>query len=692
MDVQSQPASTIPQPGMSLPVLTNQLYIEFPTDWSLLLQRYSVWRYRLSDSQGYYSRNIGKKYFYERFTNAYKNQFDQPFYYFTFDRPQATLYTFLPNGHQPEPWLFSFGKSTEEITGECVAPDELRPHVLLKLMTALCFFETNHKDRTQRVCQSKFFLRVKGKAESKTLTAVEVKPSVVDEGDGHLMTLTVEAGWFGKVRSDQDKAYIDTGTYYEQFESQGQTYLRQIRPSLVADFTGDLYQPMTIKGKKAQANWHTDAASYKESRSYLVRHVQERLIRFMSTYGFRVVAAEERMFRQPTLDVSLPLQRFPVIQVLDNRLNRNTISFEHYLVWLGRYHFPTSDGLISLLFHEVGLSDVDASKPLLVLLDAEADAFGQDESGSIRLLTEQGIEDPYRVLYRQLPNVIKQSLNVNPNAVEKYAVAADYLTYPLPESTLRPKTDAYRAATPEEKQMADLAKSLNRNLEVCLSELWLKWVSAGQVTCTPAATCLPYLSQLSNEWGFMTDNLLLYLDNEAIQFADLATPEGKRLLKERFTAQSQIRKHYMERTQYSEERTDTNLPKAHFVLIGQEVIEIDCTAVMAMPNWPVIKAIKADDAAKSARSREAIGVYAGGIWYNEETHRYIVSGTESSAGKEERGHHIYQIHTYGEIDPAHLSTLLSLLTVTFVRKNRFTVWPYPFDLIRLRRELSARAQ
>jgi hypothetical protein len=420
--------------------------------------------------------------------------------------------------------------------------------------------------------------------------------------------------------------------------------------------------------------------------------VQERLIPFMNSYGFRVSAAEEFMYSQPVQATALPLQRFEAIQVVDQRLNKEKVSTDMYMGWLAEHRFPTSDGLIELPFVPVEVDKINPNKPLLVILDAGASAFGYDEdTKALNLLSAQGIVDPYVALYKSIPQVVKQSLNVNYNKTEDFIVATDYLHYHIPVSSLRPKTKAYWKATVEERLTADRLSSLKRNLEVCLTELWLKWVIAGKAECSKENSCLPYLSRLSDEWGFVTDNLLLYFEHSNIVFADLATPEGKKILKGRFTAWSEIKKHFMKRTLKDEEKAEQALPNVHFVLIGKNVLEIECTKTMAMPNWPIIKAIKAQDASKSARSREAIGVYAGGIWYNGETNRYIVSGTESSAGKEERGHHLYQIHQYGPVEKSNLSTLISLLTVTFVRKNRFTVFPYPFDLLRLHRELIAQS-
>ena len=98
------------QTPKELVVPTNQLHITLPTDYSKLLQAYSIWRYRLSPSQERYRRFQAKPgMFYPSFTNAYKDQIDRPFYFFTFDEPQASLYTLLPVGHTAKPWLYHFG-------------------------------------------------------------------------------------------------------------------------------------------------------------------------------------------------------------------------------------------------------------------------------------------------------------------------------------------------------------------------------------------------------------------------------------------------------------------------------------------------------------------------------------------------------------------------------------------------------
>ena len=165
-------------------VATNQLHLTLPPNWQPLLQQYSIWRYRLSPSQDYYRREVAKpSLFYASFTNAYKAQIDQPFYYFSHDTPQSSLYTLLPVGEQPKAWLYTFGdpsrKAPEAISGELIAdPKTLRPDVLVKLLLALSFYESGLREKARRVCQSNFYLLVRSNPTGKRLFAAEIDPKV----------------------------------------------------------------------------------------------------------------------------------------------------------------------------------------------------------------------------------------------------------------------------------------------------------------------------------------------------------------------------------------------------------------------------------------------------------------------------------------------------------------------------------
>lgn len=700
------------QAPKELVVPTNQLHIKLPPDYSKLLQAYSIWRYRLSPSQERYRRFQAKPgMFYPSFTNAYKDQIDRPFYFFTFDEPQASLYTLLPVGHTAKPWLYHFGNPNqvpaEEITAELVSPDELalQPPVLIKLLLAMCFYEHSERERERRVCQSKFYLRVKGAANGKRLVAVEIKPQVDSEGDLHTLTVKVAATTFAKIDPAKVGTYAALGTYYELFASMGHTYLRQLRPSQVATFAGDVYKQAPAKNKRTTADWHhngnkREPDKYRESRSYQVRHVQERLQGFLTAHGFGVELAEETMQRLRPQATPLPLNLLPIIEVVDNRLNRTDVPAARYVAWLNGRRFESGGKAFALSFALTAADQVSAAQPLLVLTDAGKEAFvGQNWQPG--LLATAGYADPYQQLYAQLPEAVKQTMNVNLNEIAKFAVADDYLRYDFPAPPPKP-TATKIGETPTEtdetrKQRTTATKQLNTlNLkaDVCLTELWLKWVLAGKAPVALAAS-LPLLNTLSDDWAFLTDDTLLYFKAGELAFAHVEEPAGKRILKERFMPWQDLKEHFMAcRPKYAhhkpgdEDEADKDIRKAHFVLVGREVFELEHTETIAMPNWPVIRAIKAQNPEASAKRQEAIGVYAGGIWYQPQTQRYLVGGTQASNAAEARGHHLYQIHQYEGGASGQLPTLLSLLTVTFVRRNQYTVWPYPFDLIRLYREVA----
>jgi hypothetical protein len=436
----------IPQ---ELVVPTNQLHITLPGDYSQMLRHYSIWRYRLSPSQEHYRKfQANARMFYPSFTNAYKDQIDQPFYFYTHDKPQASLYTLLPVGHTAKPWHYPFGNpnqvSAEEITAELVSPDELalQPPVLIKLMMAMCFYEHSARERERRVCQSKFYLRVKGNASGKRLVAVEIKPQVDSEGDLHTLTVKVGATTFAKIDPTKVGTYASLGTYYELFASMGHTYLRQLRPSQVATFAGDVYKQAPAKNKRTTSDWHhngnkREPDKYRESRSYQVRHVQERLHSFLTTHGFGVELAEETMQRLRPQATPLPLNLLPTIQVVDNRLNQDGVPTARYVAWLNSHCFNSGGKVKSggkdftLAFELVEASQVNSAQPLLVLTDAGKEAFiGQNWQPG--LLATAGYADPYPLLYAQLPEAVKQTLNVNLNEVAKFAVAEHYLLYDFP--------------------------------------------------------------------------------------------------------------------------------------------------------------------------------------------------------------------------------------------------------------------
>lgn len=712
---------------IQLDVLTNQLHLRFPPTWERLQSRYTLWRYYLSERQNNYRCFADKKWFYARFTNSYKNLCERPFLFFGHDEltpgtKTGALYTLLPVGETPREWRYRFGTS-EDLAPEVISVEEANPaklptHVLIKLLLALSFYEAAPDPETaHRVCQSTFYLVPKAKNDTRFLTAVRFDPRVSGPPHDCMLRLDVAAQFFGRVDGPGALDYTTPNVYYELFVSQGRSYLRQVRPNAVHGFTKTKYRRITSAKKRPQVDWHrdsssTDAKNWQRTRAFLVRHVQEQLADFLPQFGVEVQFPTERMTKLPVRALSLPIQQLAPVQVVDNRITQADAHTTQYVAWLNSYPalLNASQTGISTTsaFELVTPETVSTTRPLLVLNDASRAAFappalqsstndeendskGSADADTLGLLAAHGFTDPYWALYNRLPGVVKQSLNVNLNDVDDFEQPADYLTYPAPQpaaSLARGSAIVSATETTQtDTEAQDTREALDRSLEVCLTELWLKWVLAGKAGPLNDTT-LPLFSSWTT-WGFVHGGMLLYTENDRICFADLDDPAGIAELNKRFPKWSAIKKRFRERTfKKTDEEAEPGLRNAHFVLLPQRYIEIEQTKVIAMPNWPAFQAAKALNPSGSAKSREAIGVYAGGIWYDKDTHRYVVSGTQSSNGREAHGHHFYQLHCNGLVSPEDITVLLQLLSVTFVRNKRYTVWPYPFDLLRLHSEIA----
>ncbi|MCY7351541.1 MAG: hypothetical protein LH606_12895 [Cytophagaceae bacterium] len=75
-----------------------------------------------------------------------------------------------------------------------------------------------------------------------------------------------------------------------------------------------------------------------------------------------------------------------------------------------------------------------------------------------------------------------------------------------------------------------------------------------------------------------------------------------------------------------------------------------------------------------------------GVGYLSAEQKYFVGSAEGLKSTEERAVSLRQL-VFWPGEPAHLDDLLETLAVRFVRNGQHTVYPYPFDLIRLWVEL-----
>lgn len=630
-------------------ISTNNFLISKKIDLKFLENKFQVLKYTLSETQNNF-RKFADKNFYARFTNNYKENFDIPFYYHL----HTGLYALAPKDAVVKKWTYTFSEQ-EEISVSEIAFDEMEFHVLMKLLVALFFY--NESEQQRRVCQSKFF--AVGKSKGNKLVALQLELKQVNEDDEYV-EFHVKSGVLNFIKKDRGKInpqYVSTDTYFELLIKDGVTYLRQLRPSKVLGFNGDLYtNNIPFKTERARLDWYSDS-KYRETKSFLVHTFRERLKAFLSGYNVHIIEKEQEFERLEKNENSyLPVGLLDTVKVYDNRLSRS--------IPIDRYVSLFNSVCESKVRFEV-TQLVDDANRLLVVHDCQAKDFSRDDFGNGIL--SQGYTDPYKDLYAKFPYIPKQSIVVNLQDGADFENPVNYLDYGFPEGS-------------------DL-ELFKTKLEVCLNELLLKSTLLGQFEPSKVLPLLIDNPQIF-EWGFISSKSLMYFIDGELRFADLSTRAGKETLSDKFMRWSELLNVFKSRKPFLlEEDLEDQMSKSVFIVKENNIIEIERLDEAVLPDIAKIAEVKADDPKKSARGRDAITVYSGGVWFNEKESTYVVSGTHSMNWREPRAHHIYKIHQYQPENGIPLDTVVKLLCVKFVRNKQFTVYPYFFDLLRLNTEI-----
>lgn len=640
-------------------ITTNNFLVNRSVDFAKLRSEFRLMKYTLSKEQDNY-RRYSDSFFYARFTNSYKETFDSPFYYHTY----SGLYALLPINSHVKKWSFEFDE-LEEVSYEEIAFDQLELHILVKLLTALFFY--NDSERTKRVCQNRFFMVGKNRESKVTAVRIEVK-EVQDSGEITEFHIASPATKFLKRPVSKIKReYLQKDTYYELVIKEDVSYLRQIKPSKVVDFTGNIYSDnIPFKTERAHLDWYSDR-NYKESKSFLVHSFKTRFLKFLQYYGLQAVSKSSLFTRLDKIENTLlPIQNLKNVVVFDNRLNKS-VPVSRYLNLMQR---AVGDKLKIELTETV----IDG-RPILLIQDCEKQDFkNNDTNEETPGVLHSGFDDPYKAFYVKYPDVPKQSINVNTNNGSDYKIAEDYLNY---------------AYFDEESE-----KVFNMKFEVCLNELYLKSIIIKEHEIIYNEG-LPFISdhpELS-EWGFIQHKHLVHFENGKLKFNDLTTKAGKEVLSQRFIRWSEIVNAFKTRRPFlKDEDLEDKIHKSAFIVAKNDIVEIERLDEAVLPEIDKIKEVKGDDPKMSARGRELITSYSGGIWHNEIDNTYVVGSPHSMNSKESRAQHVYKIHKYQADSTFDLKLLVKLLCVKFVRNRQFTVYPYFFDLLRLYRELAGKAE
>ena len=88
------------------------------------------------------------------------------------------------------------------------------------------------------------------------------------------------------------------------------------------------------------------------------------------------------------------------------------------------------------------------------------------------------------------------------------------------------------------------------------------------------------------------------------------------------------------------------------------------------------------------RKREGTADGIVGVWYEPTENIYTVgSSTSPKFGQMPRANLIRKFHSYQDDNKFIMNDFFETLTVGFVRNKQYTVYPFPFDLIRLYNEI-----
>lgn len=275
-------------------------------------------------------------------------------------------------------------------------------------------------------------------------------------------------------------------------------------------------------------------------------------------------------------DLALDLMQLNPVGVFDHRKNKS---------------LPLADFLQSFqkmrpenTFIEINCLQ-DQKRPVLILQDYQKDDFGEGN-----LFGNE--EDPYLTLYKEHWNMPKQSLMINfPTKAmreakqEKSLTVEEYLAYPFPDET-----------------------QLKRNLEVCLSQLYLKALVCLHEPLAGRLPMLPpeflYLRRFRNipklKIPFET---MLYMKDDHLQFLDLrhldqrlqAVDLCKRLGVDLIECMDHMIKKYKREDRPANER----VPPSYNVIIGPDLfIEIEDCKERVLYNYQEME--RRQDAVKIA--------------------------------------------------------------------------------------------
>lgn len=516
-------------------VTTTTLVIDQPQNYGLLEERYQLVRYTIPDALRYRknSTDFGRVY------NTIRDQIDYPYKSFKHDKLDGkknekwVVYVLYPREAPVKdltlPWFQDAPLSRRDIHFS-----ELPLHVLLKLLQ-IRLFRGNETGRF--VGQDKCYVYARpGGSDYHYCVEVELKgaPTNRDGAPTQEFRVIPHARRFGKVKQPFQPSRSLFGK-----RAVGNRFFFFHLKSRVAEQEPAVYDIVTLPGKRAQVKYH-DPRNLDAGRGKIVLDFIQQFLADLRELGI-VGRARERTFRLASSPkvADLPVQQLDVVGIYDNRLKR-THSLADYVNLFNGMRPDIRFVALEKITHA-------PRGGVLVLLDAKAEDFEEDGMLS-------GESDPYPALYKEYPEIPKQSLNVNPNDPNALE-GGDYLNYPM----VQPQDD-----------------DLERNLHVALSELYLKCAIVHGTERFPPPLIPDEMVFISRgRFDGETFTAALWFEEKRLRFANLGDPTESEAFYQLIDSwdvdwDEQYEALREERQRITENGTDKDLPEFD-IIVGRDL-------------------------------------------------------------------------------------------------------------------------
>ena len=501
------------------------------------------------------------------------------------DKPKTITFSGVDDGGDMQPDPLDFGTLV----------DGCGFHVLIKLMMSAYFDKEDQDMFVGRNGKNYVFAKKWTRSRDKKEVRVCVELSLKGKSQGVWQEFRIlnSAAKFVESSSPNRSAKRRFGGLYGlSLSSNGKAHhMRQLRRGEIDNYTEIVYEHEKWDKHPIQLNQH-NLSRLRESRGFIVHKFQDEFLEYLDLLGFECdyVFRDFLPFDAEKINNQFSVRNLLKVFVLDERHSKE-IPAEYYVELLrdlpdevkkkGKERIVVSTFGETIDFILVDRSQLDKGTPTIILQDA----YGTDyKKGGFLHEGEWG--DPYQDIYdnpefRLTP---KQFFNVNPHTNNdeeetKPKNAEEYLSYP------RIQLDDYEL-----------------RLRVALAQLFLKMLVIKDVDIRGNLYGFEHDTEtLFEAYGFIRKKtytnkgnftILLYIEDYQLRYANLESPRGKVLLKEKFglNIKDISRKIDARHKRDFDETTDTSTQRSFDLIISKYglVAEIENTNETILPDYDEI--------------------------------------------------------------------------------------------------------